>query len=57
MNLLIGQCTLVGNYRENNEDAIAVRRLAQHTVCLLADGMGGHAAGEIQPAGHRSRQP
>jgi serine/threonine protein phosphatase PrpC len=47
MNLLIGQCTLVGNYRENNEDAIAVQRFGPHTVCVVADGMGGHAAGEI----------
>jgi PPM family protein phosphatase len=47
LTLNIGQCTLTGNYRENNEDAIAVKRFSQHTVCLVADGMGGHAAGEI----------
>jgi protein phosphatase len=52
LTLNIGQCTLTGNYRENNEDAIAVQRLRDATVCLVADGMGGHAAGEI--ASHRA---
>jgi PPM family protein phosphatase len=47
LSLNIGQCTLVGNYRENNEDTIAVKQLSDATVCMVADGMGGHAAGEI----------
>ncbi len=45
--LNIGKCTLLGNYRENNEDAIEVKQYPELTVCLVADGMGGQAAGEI----------
>ncbi len=45
--LNIGKCTLLGNYRENNEDAIDVKQFADLTLCLVADGMGGQAAGEI----------
>ena len=45
--LNIGKCTLLGNYRENNEDAIEVKQLPELTVCIVADGMGGQAAGEI----------
>jgi protein phosphatase len=45
--LKIGKCTLRGNYRENNEDAIDVDQFPEFTVCLVADGMGGQAAGEI----------
>jgi PPM family protein phosphatase len=45
--LNIGKCTLLGNYRENNEDAIEVKQFADMTVCIVADGMGGQAAGEI----------
>src|SRR5581483_301173 len=45
--LNIGKCTLLGNYRENNEDAIDVKQYPDLTVCLVADGMGGQAAGEI----------
>src|SRR5262245_5983043 len=45
--LNIGKCTLLGNYRENNEDAIEVKQLPEMTVCIVADGMGGQAAGEI----------
>jgi PPM family protein phosphatase len=43
----IGKCTLLGNYRENNEDAIDVKQFPDFTLCLVADGMGGQAAGEI----------
>src|SRR5271166_6405476 len=43
----IGKCTLLGNYRENNEDSIEVKQIPDLTVCLVADGMGGQAAGEI----------
>jgi protein phosphatase len=45
--LNIGKCTLLGNYRENNEDAIDVKQFPDLTICLVADGMGGQAAGEI----------
>ena len=45
--LSIGKCTLLGNYRENNEDAIDVKAFPDMTVCLVADGMGGQAAGEV----------
>src|SRR5262249_7480013 len=45
--LNIGKCTLLGNYRENNEDSIEVKQFPDMTVCMVADGMGGQAAGEI----------
>jgi protein phosphatase len=45
--LNIGKCTLLGNYRENNEDSIEVKVFPDLTVCVVADGMGGQAAGEI----------
>jgi len=45
--LNIGKCSLLGNYRENNEDSIEVKQQPDMTVCLVADGMGGQAAGEI----------
>lgn len=45
--LNIGKCTLLGNYRENNEDSIDVKTFPDMTVCLCADGMGGQAAGEV----------
>jgi PPM family protein phosphatase len=47
LSLNIGKCTLLGNYRENNEDAIDVKPFPEMTVCIVADGMGGQAAGEI----------
>src|SRR6516162_9865555 len=45
--LNICKCTLLGNYRENNEDSIEVKLYPDFTVCIVADGMGGQAAGEI----------
>src|SRR5215510_459682 len=45
--LNIGKCTLLGNYRENNEDAVDVKQFPEITICLVADGMGGQQAGEI----------
>ena len=45
--LNIGTCTLVGNYRENNEDAVEVKQYPDVTVCIVADGMGGQNAGEV----------
>jgi protein phosphatase len=47
LGLSIGKCTLLGNYRENNEDAVDVKQFPDMTVCIVADGMGGQAAGEI----------
>jgi protein phosphatase len=45
--LNIGKCSLLGNYRENNEDSIDVKQFPDLTVTVVADGMGGQAAGEI----------
>ena len=47
LSLNIGKCTLLGNYRENNEDSIEVKQFPDMTLCIVADGMGGQAAGEI----------
>ncbi len=47
LNLNIGKCTLLGNYRENNEDSIEAKSYPDMSVCIVADGMGGQAAGEI----------
>jgi len=38
---------LLGNYHENNEDALEVKQFPDMTIGLVADGMGGQAAGEI----------
>jgi protein phosphatase len=45
--LNVGKCSLLGNYRENNEDSIDVKAFPDLTVGIVADGMGGQAAGEI----------
>jgi len=45
--LNIGKCTLLGNYRENNEDAIEFKQYPDMTIAIVADGMGGQAAGEV----------
>jgi len=45
--LNVGKCSLLGNYRENNEDAIDVKTYPDMNVCIVADGMGGQAYGEI----------
>lgn len=47
LTLNVGKCTLLGNYRENNEDSIEVKQFPDMTVCIVADGMGGQAFGEI----------
>ena len=47
LSLNIGKCSLLGNYRENNEDSIEVKAFADMTLAIVADGMGGQAAGEI----------
>ena len=45
--LNIGKCSLLGNYRENNEDSIDVKQFPDLIIGVVADGMGGQAAGEI----------
>ncbi len=45
--LNIGKCSLLGNYRENNEDSIEVKQFPDLIVSIVADGMGGQAAGEV----------
>ena len=45
--LNIGKCSLLGNYRENNEDSLDVRQFPDLTVAVVADGMGGQQAGEV----------
>lgn len=47
VSLNIGKTTNLGNYRENNEDSIEVKPFPDLTVVVVADGMGGQAAGEI----------
>lgn len=47
LSLNVGKCTLLGNYRENNEDSIEFKQFPDMTICIVADGMGGQAAGEI----------
>ncbi|CAN5284688.1 N/A [soil metagenome] len=47
ISLTIGKCSLLGNYRENNEDSLDVKQFPDLIVCVVADGMGGQAAGEI----------
>jgi PPM family protein phosphatase len=47
LSLNIGKCSLLGNYRENNEDSIEVKAFPDLTLCIVADGMGGQACGEI----------
>ena len=42
--------TDVGRTRDHNEDALAVVPLIDGLMCAIADGMGGHAAGEVASA-------
>lgn len=43
----IGACSDIGRYRKLNEDSYFVYRNEQLTGAMVADGMGGHNAGEI----------
>jgi PPM family protein phosphatase len=47
LSLNIGKSTNLGNYRENNEDSIELKTFPDLIVAVVADGMGGQAAGEI----------
>src|SRR5688500_5969796 len=47
LSLNIGKHTDLGNYRENNEESIEVKAFPEMSLCIVADGMGGQAAGEI----------
>lgn len=40
----------VGRQRDHNEDSIGVVSLLDGVLCVVADGMGGHAAGEVASA-------
>ena len=54
----VGWVTDVGLVRDHNEDAVLVQQLVldeegdlgQGTLCAVADGMGGHQAGEVASA-------
>ena len=43
LHMRTGSATHRGVYRENNEDSMIVAG----TLCVVADGMGGHEAGEV----------
>jgi protein phosphatase len=45
--LTIGKCSQLGNYRENNEDAVDLKQFPDMIICVVADGMGGQNAGEV----------
>jgi protein phosphatase len=47
MALEIGALTDIGRVRAGNEDAYEVVPLDEATLCIVADGMGGHEAGEV----------
>jgi protein phosphatase len=47
LKLQVGQCTRTGNFRETNENAINVKPIPNMIICLVADGMGGQAGGEV----------
>lgn len=43
----MGECSDVGRYRKLNEDSYFVYKNEQLTGAMVADGMGGHNAGEV----------
>ena len=49
MNASIAAATHIGKVRPNNEDTYRVTRVKRgdSLICVVADGMGGHAAGEV----------
>lgn len=47
LSINIGKSTNRGNYRESNEDSIEVKKFPDLEIIVVADGMGGQAAGEV----------
>lgn len=47
LNLHIGKSTLLGNFRESNDDALFIHELKGFTLCLAADGMGPQVKGKV----------
>jgi len=46
--LIIGLATDIGQVRNHNEDSVWCGAIdGSRTLCIVADGMGGHAAGEV----------
>lgn len=45
--MIFTQKTHVGKVRTNNEDSVFARKMPKYTYLMVADGMGGAAAGEI----------
>jgi hypothetical protein len=45
--LIIGKYSQIGKFWEFNNDAIAVTRITDATLCLLAHGMGGKVKGKV----------
>ena len=46
--LNIGKCSLLGNYRENNEDSVEIATDGARACFVVADGLGGHAGGALR---------
>jgi protein phosphatase len=47
LKLSIGQCSLLGNFREENDHTVSARAFPDWTLCLVADGLGGLGVGPV----------